>query len=293
MLEQAVAAFAPDLVVLLHAYRTGRPWLAVALRHPLPFLVLLTGTDVHHGLDDPEQRPLIDEVLRRASMIVTQNPLTAAALRRDRPDLTARLHYLPPGIELGEAPYALRQIHALPETRFLFLCPASIRPVKGILELLFLFDSLARLRDDFHLACCGPVLDDGYGRQFLAAVAERPWASYIGIIPGEAMAAAMRQAEVILNNSVSEGLPNVLLEAVVLGRAVLARDIPGNAAVIETGVNGLLYSDVSGFVRAAQRLIDEPEFLSSLSRPAPERYLPGHEVIELDRLCRQLLQQSA
>ncbi len=292
-LEQAVVSFAPDLVVLLHAYRTGRPWLTVAKRHPLPFLVVLTGTDVHHGMDDPEQGPLIDEVFSKASAVVTQNPLTAKALRRSRPDLVARLHYLPPGIELGEAPYALRQLHAIPEERFLFFCPASIRPVKGVLELLYLFDSLALRRDDFHLACCGPVLDEGYGRQFLAAVAERPWASYLGIIPASAMPAAMRQADVILNNSLSEGLPNALLEAVVLGRAVLARDIPGNAAVIESGVNGLLYSDLPGFVCAATRLLDEPELLASLSHPAPNSYHPSNEAIELDRLCRHLLLPSA
>jgi len=293
VLEQAVAAFAPDLVVLLHAWRTGRPWLEVAKRHPLPFLVVLTGTDVHHGMADPEQGLLIDEVLRRASAVVTQNRLTAEALRRDRPDLAARLHYLPPGIELGESPYALRQRHAIPGDRFLFLCPASIRPVKGMFELLFLFDSLAHRRDDFHLACCGPVLDADYGRQFMTAVAERPWASYLGIIPAAAMPAAMCQAEVILNNSVSEGLPNTLLEAVVLGRAVLARDIPGNAAVIEPGVNGLLYSDTAGFLRAAERLIDEPAFLASISRPAPDRYHPRQESAELNRLCRQLLEKSA
>ena len=288
-LDRAVTAFAPDLVVLLHAYRTGRPWLEVAKRHPLPYLVMLTGTDVHHGMADPEQGPLIDEVLRRASAVVTQNPLTAEALRRDRPDLPDLLHYLPPGIELGTAPYALRQIHAIPDDAFLFLCPASIRPVKGVLELLFLFDALARRRDEFHFACCGPILDAGYGRQFLAAVAERPWASYLGIIPAEAMPAAMRQAEVIVNNSISEGLSNALLEAVVLGRAVLARDIPGNAAVIEHGANGLLYSDAAGFLRAAERLVKDSAFLATMSRPAPESYPPRQESAELDRLCRQLI----
>jgi glycosyltransferase involved in cell wall biosynthesis len=290
-LEQAVAAFAPELVILLHAYRAGRPWLEVAKRYPRPFMVVLTGTDVHHGMADPEQGPLIDEVLRGASAVVTQNRLTAETLPRIRPDLAPRLHCLPPGIELGTVPYALRQIHAIPDDTFLFFCPASIRPVKGVLELLVLFDALAQRREDFHIACCGPVLDADYGRDFLAAVGERPWASYLGTIPAEAMPAAMRQAEVIVNNSVSEGLPNALLEAIALGRAVLARDIPGNAAIIEQGVNGLLYTDATGFLAAAERLIGDPEYLARMSRPAPESYLPLHEALELDRLCRTCLNQ--
>ncbi len=286
VLEVTVAAFVPDLVVLLHAYRTGRPWLEVSRRHPQPCMVVLTGTDVHHGMADPDQGPLIEQVLRQAGAVVSQNPLTSETLRRERPDLAPRLHYLPPGIELGADPYALRQLHAIPADRFLFLCPASVRPGKGVLELIHRFDSLARRRNDFHLACCGPILDDDYGRGFLAAVAERPWACYLGVVPAVAMPAAMRQAEVIVNNSVSEGLPNALLEAVVLGRAVLARDIPGNAAIIKSGINGLLYSAAGEFEHAAGRLLDDPELLASLSIPSPHSYAPQNEALELDRLCR-------
>ncbi len=291
-LREQVGNFAPQLVILLHAYRTGRPWLETFPQHSLPFIVVLTGTDVHGGLRDPEQKPWIERVFAQAAAIVTQNRLTFAGLQGERPGLKTRLHYLEPGIELGAAAYALRQQLGTPKGLFLFLCPASLRPVKGVLDLLLLFDPLARRREDFHVVFCGPALDADYGRRFLAAVAARPWAAYIGIIPTESMAAAMGEADVILNNSVSEGLPNVLLEATALGRPILARNIPGNAAVVESGKNGLLYGDAAGFLKAAARLLNDPDLLRSLSHPQPERYAPYHEAAVLNRLCLQVAANS-
>ena len=71
----------------------------------------------------------------------------------------------------------------------------------------------------------------------------RRWASYLGVIPPEAMAAAMGGADVIINNSLSEGLANSLLEAATLGIPILARNNPGNAALVRHGINGLLFDD--------------------------------------------------
>ena len=81
--------------------------------------------------------------------------------------------------------------------------------------------------------------------------------------------------DVILNNSVSEGLPNALLEATALGLPILARNIPGNAAVVESGGNGLLYDDAAGFLESAVRLLNDPDLRRSLSHPQPERYAPA------------------
>ncbi len=284
-LQQETEGFRPDLAILLHGYRTGGPWLQVAAEHPIPYVVVLTGTDINHGIADPEQGPVIESVLAQAAAVILQNPLTEQELRRDRPDLAGRLYYVAPGIELGAAPFALRKKIEIPADALLFLCPTSLRPVKGGLELLLLFDAVAKTRCDFRLVFCGPVLDADYSERFFAALQSRSWASWLGTICSEAMPAAMREADVVLNNSVSEGLPNALLEAAALGRPILAHDIPGNAAVVEAGVNGLLFSDQNDFTLKVKRLVDNPHLLKQLSRPTPERYDPRKEAAELERIC--------
>lgn len=288
-LEAAVTRFQPNLVLLLHAYRTGRLWLASRCQQQLPFLVTLTGTDIHQGLELPQERPTILEVLRRAGAILSQNPLTVATLADQRPELALRLHYLPPGIVLGNAPYDLRRRQSIPPETVLFLHPAGIRPVKGNLELLQLFDPVATASGQFQVAFCGPLLDASYGARFLCALKSRPWASYLGEIPHPAMPAALLQADIVCNNSSSEGLPNSLLEAVSLGRPMLVRNIQGNAAVLEAGYNGLYYHTPSEFRAQALALIHDPALRSHLSRPQPERYLPEREARHLETICTALL----
>jgi glycosyltransferase involved in cell wall biosynthesis len=92
-----------------------------------------------------------------------------------------------------------------------------------------------------------------------------------------------------VDNSSCEGLSNVLVEASVLGRPLLVRNIPGNAAVVEEGVNGLLFECADDFAERALALIDRPELRQSLSRPSPERFDPADEACALEDIYRNVL----
>ena len=282
----AVAAFAPDIVHLLHAYRSGAPWLASGLN--FPFVVTLTGTDIHQGIADPVQAPVIGAILRRAASVITQNRLTFAQLQQES-DLGDRLHYLPPGIILGNAPFHLRERLGAAPDDIIFLHPAGIRPVKGNLDLLQLFNPLAAEYPHLRLVFCGPILDADYGERFRTALLSRPWATWLGIVAPAAMPAAMRQADVVLNHSVCEGLPNALLEATVLGRPILARAIAGNAAVVDHGRNGLLYRENAKLERFARALMDEPSLRQQLSSPHPDLYDPVVEAETLAAIYEQIV----
>jgi glycosyltransferase involved in cell wall biosynthesis len=289
-LHHALSTFRPDLVHLLHAYRSGRPWLACGAEPLVPFVVTLTGTDIHHGISTPEEGEVIREILMRAATVISQNRLTANELKKQPTEWAGRVRYLPPGIVLGDAPYPLRQLHGVEPDARLFLHPAGIRPVKGNLELLQLFDRVAAARPGCRIAFCGPALDAAYAKLLLAEVAIRPWALYLDVIPPTAMPAALAEADVVLNHSLSEGLPNSLIEAAALGRPILARDISGNAAVVEPGINGLLYRTEDEFIRHALALIDDPVLRRKLSRPQPERFDPAAEAEALEGIYQEVLE---
>lgn len=288
LFRQQLIDFAPDVTILLHAYRTGKPWLQAAEGLNIPCVVVLTGTDINYGLDDPEQSEVIRTVMYQAAFVLLQNPLIAAELTAGHPELTANLRKLTPGIILGTTAYDLRNIHTLAAGQTLFLCPAGLRPVKGVLELLEMFGQVAAESSAFHLAFCGPILDKNYSKRFLAAIAEQPWASYLGSIPPKAMASAMRGADVILNNSQAEGLANALLEAATLGIPILARRIPGNAAVVRHDINGLLYNNETEFVQYARQLLNRQR-CRQLSRPDPDRYNPDNETAELLTILQEAI----
>lgn len=285
-LAAAAASCRPQLALLLHAWRSGRPWLESG--NPLPYAVLLTGTDVS-AAPSGEEAAGIAGVLRQAGAVLSQNPTTVATLRREQPDLATTLHYLPPGFTLGNEPYPLRDKFGLTGSELLLLCPAGIRPVKGVLELLELCTPLAGQWPPLRLVFCGPELDTGYSARFRSALGTRLWAAWAGVIPPAAMAAALRQADLVLNHSYSEGLPNALVEAAALGRPIVARDIPGNAAVVTDGHNGLLYRDDDGFLRAMRRLLADTSLRRRLARPDPGRFSAEREAAALEAFCVQIL----
>ncbi len=60
------------------------------------------------------------------------------------------------------------------------------------------------------------------------ALAAHPWAQHVGPVPHAAMPALLAAADIVLNCSSSEGgMANAVIEALAVGRAVLAADIPG------------------------------------------------------------------
>lgn len=291
-LEGAIEEFAPEVVNVLHAFRSGKQWLACRQAKCIPMAVTLTGTDVNHGLADLEQAPTIQTILTRAQAVITINALTAMALERDYPDLALRLHHVAPAFDPGHEPYSLRKKLDRPKNCVLFLHPAGIRPVKANLEMLDMFEPVASTEPSCRLVFCGPMLDIEYGHRFLKAIKHHPWASYVGEIPVKAMPAALRDADIIINNSISEGFSNVLYEAACLGTPILANDIPGNVVAFESGKQGLLYDSVESFVKKAMALAGDPELRHRLSQSQQAPHSPIDEARQLEKIFFALATQT-
>ena len=289
-IEQALSHQDYVVVLLLHAYRTGRPWLMTNHSGKPQVALLMTGTDQNRDLVHPERGAIIRRVQQAAKTVIVQNRLLHQQLQNDGGLDTNKLRLLPPGISLGSQSYPLRESLNVPDNKPLLLHPASLRPVKQNLELLQMTNSLAR-NHDFCLAFCGPQLDPAYAAQFFAALEQRPWARYLGEIPSAAMPDAMRQADVILNNSSSEGLPNALVEACTLGRPILARAIDGNRALVEEGANGLLFANTEEFDQQASRLIEDADLRQALSRPNPNSFSPAVEAKRLDEILGTMVRE--
>jgi glycosyltransferase involved in cell wall biosynthesis len=281
-LVEACSGQAYDVALLLHAYRSGKPWQSLATS--IPSVVLVTGTDANRDLDDPQRGELVRRVFDSAAAIAIQNPLLADELRARLPQISGKLSLAAAGVSLGEAPFDLRRRCALPADHTLFLCPAGIRPVKGQLKLL---ESFSQLRlPASRLVFCGPAIEPDYSARFHSALQRQQQACYLGVIPPQAMAAAIRAADVVVNNSRSEGLANSLAEASTLGVPILARDIPGNRAVVEHGVNGLLFDDAASFARYARQLLDSGR-RRRLCRPDRQRFNPGDEARQFAALLQR------
>ncbi|KAG8012194.1 Glycosyltransferase 1 domain-containing protein 1, partial [Nibea albiflora] len=94
--------------------------------------------------------------------------------------------------------------------------------------------------------------------------------------------AAMKRCFAVVNSSVSEGMSAAILEAMDLGVPVLARDIPGNAAVVKHEITGLLYSSPQEFVHQSQRLVSDQELRERVVRNG-KLYVEEHHSLKQER----------
>lgn len=112
-----------------------------------------------------------------------------------------------------------------------------IREEKGILDLL---EVLKQVEKPFTLHVCGTFLNDQVEEAFEACRKELgDKLRYHGFITGEEKKEMLRQADVLVLPSYSEGLPMVVLEAFGSGCGVLATQV-GALPEIVTEENGIL-----------------------------------------------------
>ena len=92
-------------------------------------------------------------------------------------------------------------------------------------------------------------------------------------------------------------MANSVLEAMAQGRAVLAADIPGNRALIEDGVTGLLYDGPASLRAQAARLVHDAGLRARLGQAARVRvqrdYPAGREIDGYVDLYRRLARVNA
>jgi glycosyltransferase involved in cell wall biosynthesis len=84
--------------------------------------------------------------------------------------------------------------------------------------------------------------------------------------------AYMREADVLLRPSWTEGLPLAIIEALACGTPVICSDVPGNTDLVEDGYNGLIYpvGDIEALTDRILRLCNDRELRTTLARAALE-----------------------
>ncbi|MGH7399437.1 MAG: glycosyltransferase [Candidatus Rokuibacteriota bacterium] len=152
------------------------------------------------------------------------------------------------------------------------LFPAGIRKVK---RPAFPLEPLASLRTrhpTLELVYVGPIIEAAEGEALQRLLAAYPWARYLGAVPHSRMPALFELADVVLNCSRSEGgMANSVLEALSLGRAVLAADIAGNRSLVDSGITGLLFGGADELAAQADRLLQDPDLRARLGEAGRER----------------------
>uniref|UniRef100_A0A673VEV1 Glycosyl transferase family 1 domain-containing protein n=1 Tax=Suricata suricatta TaxID=37032 RepID=A0A673VEV1_SURSU len=141
---------------------------------------------------------------------------------------------------------------------YIFLLVCGLRQVKDPLYLVDAFSEWHREEPNVYMVIVGPEVDPVFTREVEAKVQRTLGVRLVGEMPQGDLHAALKNCFAVVNSSVSEGMSAAILEAMDLEVPVLARNIPGNAAVVKHEVTGLLFSDPQEFVHLAKRLTRDP-----------------------------------
>lgn len=266
--RQAMKRQPPRPIGLVHAYRlypNGVAATALARQLGLPVVVTALGSDVHtHPRRLPTVGTLVKQVLRDADRLVAvSRDLAAQMTELAAPRQPVEVVYngvddsrFFPAADVSSS----RRSLGLPEMGVGVCFVGRLVPTKGLPELLAAYRTLAQ----------------GVGGQsWLAVIGDGPMASEVaawaagteqrvvlpGAVPHEDVGHWLRASDILVLPSHNEGLPNVILEAMACGLAVLATSVGGIPEAVIDGETGLLcpVGDVEALARRLTELIvDEP-----------------------------------
>ena len=222
------------------------------------------------------QRALKRGELRRADAVtavtaaIVDNLVRDYGIRRDRVRVVANGAELP-DLE-AEAPAAKRWRERYAATAFkpLWVVAGRLEDQKGH-DLLF--DALARVLNkglDFTLVVAGEGSRRGWLEHKALSLGLSPRVQFVGRV--EDVGALLAAADAVLLPSRWEGLPLVLLEAMVRARPVVATNVGGVSEAIEDGVTGSLVppEDVGALADALELLQRRADRAVRMGRAAAE-----------------------
>lgn len=122
-----------------------------------------------------------------------------------------------------------------------FIAVGRLSSEKGISGLLEALSNVAAdIRPQLLIVGDGPMR--GELDQLVDLLGLGDWVRFAGRLPEAETLAAIAQSDVLVLPSFMEGLPIVLMEAMAMGKPVIATRVAGIPELVEDGVNGLLFT---------------------------------------------------
>ena len=276
-LRQAIRAWAPDVV---HCYSfTAELWGAIACRllpaRERPVLISsVRGTYEWYGRNQWRMKRWVSS---QSASIISNSREGAEYAARQMHWPMHHFHVVHNGVSVTEPDAArvdlLRQHYLQNTFDTLVLFVGRLVEHKNLPRLLQAFAQVVkqRPRTRLLLAGSGPLHDA------LAAQIGQLGLQDHALLLGEQseVPALMEAADLVVLPSLREGLSNVVLEAMALGRAVLSTPVGGIPQAIDNGRHGVLVepTDTDALARALLTLIDDPALRERLGRAAQHKVL--------------------
>jgi glycosyltransferase involved in cell wall biosynthesis len=232
-------------------------------RGNVPYVISLRGGDVpgNEAALDPLHRmlaPLRRLIFRKSVAVVANSPGLKEMSERADP---SSVQVIPNGVDTDFFfPSAVVKDVKPRPAAFLFVGRFQIAK-----NLFYLFDHIASLRRSgvgpfiFHLVGDGPQRDELKDHTKKRGIEDCMF--WHGWVEKGLLREIYRSADCLVNPSLCEGMPNVVLEAMACGLPVIASRVPGNDAVVRHEETGWLFDldKPDAFLTALRLVMEDPE----------------------------------
>jgi len=221
-----------DLIIGLHIYKVGKELIDKNYK----FIIIATGTDLNCDFYNKEKKEIICKVLQQAKKIIVFNKYQKNLLLENN----QKSIIIPQSVSnfLPTDNFNLRNYFNLPINTKVFLLVGNLRSVK---DPLYLLDEFKKLYDEL-----------GYifiyiGLNLESYNLNHYWIRHIDGLNQKSTFSAIKQANGLINSSLSEGMSSTILEAMKLKCPIYARVNNSNEYIIKHGYNGFLFVNYHDF----------------------------------------------
>jgi teichuronic acid biosynthesis glycosyltransferase TuaC len=242
-MEQAIERLRPEAIVAYWTHPDGECAVRAARKANIPAFVMSGGSDVLLLSANPSRRRAIERVLQDADGILTVNE----DIQRHMIDAGIpgrKISVVRRGFDATRF-FSGSQLEArarlgLPTDRPILLWVGRVEPVKGLPTLVEALELLRARGIEFHMLLVGT----GELKSSLAADTSRrglsDYVQWLGAVPHDQLGDYYRAADLTVLPSLSEGVPNVLIESIACGTPFVASAVGGIHEIASPGIDRLV-----------------------------------------------------
>jgi glycosyltransferase involved in cell wall biosynthesis len=242
-LERALGEFQPDAVVSYWLHPDGAVAVRAARRAGIPAITMVGGSDLLiHGRGGRRRARMLSTLHKADAVVAVSNNIARVLVEDGLPP--DKVHVVRRGVDRalfcpGDQAAARRRL-GLPDERKILVAVGRLVPVKGFEHLVdacqLLFQRGVNL--ECHVLGGGPLRNALQSRALEAGLAGRML--FRGDISQSLLPEWYRASDLVVLSSLSEGVPNVLLEAICCGKRFVATNVGGVAEVADPQVHTLV-----------------------------------------------------
>ena len=271
---------------ILHAFDFGTAPFGVGVGRTCRGLIVLSSQRFYMDSVSRKTRALVLASHWMAHGVVTNSAALKDYLHREYKYPLSRIEVCPNGLDADSfRPEPRERLNQVADASLVIGTVCVLRPEKNLAQLL---EAFAKVRAGVPGARL-LIVGSGSEEQMLKSLAARLGLEQAAVfLPSTRdVAAAMRSIDIFVHPSLTEGMPNAVMEAMACGCSVIATRVGGSAELIEHGVHGLLVDpgDLAGLTTQIAAIVNDSALRLKLGAAAAHRM---REEFSIDAASRKM-----